>query len=99
LYDRSIKNPDIKWQNREAGVIMYTAGSSLLFPDSLFDPVRALPYHLYILVSEGISGYCSAIVLLVMILMINLTAMSMAVKNSPFTIDMQIGVHPLIPDR
>ncbi|PPA80408.1 MAG: phosphate transporter permease subunit PtsA [ANME-2 cluster archaeon HR1] len=61
----------------ETAVIMYTAGSSLLLPHSIFDPVRALPYHLYILVSEGISedmAYGSAVVLLVMILIINLMA-------------------------
>ncbi|MCK5216567.1 MAG: phosphate ABC transporter permease PstA [Methanosarcinales archaeon] len=61
----------------ETAVIMYTAGSSLLLPHSISDPVRALPYHLYILVSEGISedmAYGSAVVLLVMILIINLMA-------------------------
>jgi len=58
----------------ETAVIMYTAGSSLLLPKSIFDPVRALPYHLYIVVSEGISiemGYGCAAVLLGMILLIN----------------------------
>jgi len=61
----------------ETAVIMYTAGSSLLLPHSISDPVRALPYHLYILVSEGISedmAYGSAVVLLVMILIINVIA-------------------------
>ena len=60
----------------ETAVIMYTAGSSLLLPKSIFDPVRALPYHLYIVVSEGISiemGYGCAAVLLGMILFINFT--------------------------
>jgi phosphate transport system permease protein len=61
----------------ETAVIMYTAGSSLLLPESIFEPVRALPYHLYILASEGISdemAYGSAAVLLGMVLTINLTA-------------------------
>ncbi len=58
---------------------MFTAGSSLLMPTSLFDPVRALPYHLYILASEGISNpmaYGSSVVLLIMVLMINLAAVA-----------------------
>ncbi len=61
----------------ETAVIMFTAGSSLLMPSSLFDPVRALPYHLYILASEGISdrmAYGSSVVLLAMVLLINLVA-------------------------
>jgi len=63
----------------ETAVIMYTAGSSLLLPESIFDPVRALPYHLYILVSEGISdemAYGCAVVLLGMVLLINFTAVA-----------------------
>jgi len=63
----------------ETAVIMYTAGSSLLLPKSIFEPVRALPYHLYILASEGISdemAYGSAAVLLGMVLTINLTAVA-----------------------
>jgi len=63
----------------EAAVLMFTAGSSLLMPSSLFDPVRALPYHIYILASEGISNpmaYGSSIVLLAMVLAINLGAIA-----------------------
>ncbi|MBC2698190.1 MAG: phosphate ABC transporter permease PstA [ANME-2 cluster archaeon] len=63
----------------ETAVIMYTAGSSLLLPESIFEPVRALPYHLYILASEGISddmAYGSAAVLLGMVLLINLGAVA-----------------------
>ena len=63
----------------ETAVVMFTAGSSLLMPTSLFDPVRALPYHLYILASEGISNpmaYGSSVVLLVMVLVINLAAVA-----------------------
>ena len=63
----------------ETAVIMYTAGSSLLLPESIFEPVRALPYHLYILASEGISddmAYGSAAVLLGMVLLINFTAVA-----------------------
>ncbi len=63
----------------ETAVIMFTAGSSLLMPTSLFDPVRALPYHLYILASEGISdkmAYGSSVVLLVMVLVMNLAAVA-----------------------
>jgi len=63
----------------ETAVIMYTAGSSLLLPESIFEPVRALPYHLYILASEGISdemAYGSAAVLLGMVLLINFGAVT-----------------------
>ena len=63
----------------ETAVIMFTAGSSLLMPTSLFDPVRVLPYHLYILASEGISdtmAYGSSVVLLLMVLVINLAAIA-----------------------
>jgi len=63
----------------ETAVIMFTAGSSLLMPTSLFDPVRALPYHIYILASEGLSNpmaYGSSIVLLAMVLAINLVAIA-----------------------
>jgi len=63
----------------ETAVIMFTAGSSLLMPMSLLDPVRALPYHIYILASEGISNpmaYGSSIVLLAMVLAINLAAIA-----------------------
>ncbi|MEA3282997.1 MAG: phosphate ABC transporter permease PstA [Euryarchaeota archaeon] len=63
----------------ETAVIMFTAGSSLLMPTSFLDPVRALPYHLYILASEGISdpmAYGSSVVLLVMVLVINLAAVA-----------------------
>jgi len=67
----------------ETAVIMYTAGSSLLLPGSIFDPVRALPYHLYILASEGISdemAYGTAVVLLGMVLVINLIAVAIQRK-------------------
>ncbi|MCD6145183.1 MAG: phosphate ABC transporter permease PstA [Methanosarcinales archaeon] len=63
----------------ETAVIMFTAGSSLLMPSSLFDPVRALPYHIYILASEGISdpkAYGSSVVLLALVLVINLAAIA-----------------------
>ena len=63
----------------ETAVIMLTAGSSLLMPTSLFDPVRSLSYHIYILASEGISNpmaYGSSVVLLVMVLAINLAAVA-----------------------
>ena len=66
----------------ETAVIMFTAGSSLLMPSSLFDPVRALPYHIYILASEGISdrmAYGSSVVLIAMVLLINLAAI--AIQN------------------
>ena len=46
-------------------------------PDSLFSPVMALPYHLYILVSQGISfekAYGTALVLIVILIILNMAA-------------------------
>ncbi|HIE30859.1 MAG TPA: phosphate ABC transporter permease PstA [Methanosarcinales archaeon] len=67
----------------ETAVVMFTAGSSLLMPSSLFDPVRALSYHIYILASEGISdtmAYGSSVVLLAMVLLINLAAIAVQMR-------------------
>lgn len=39
----------------EAAAVMYTVGSSIAIPISMFDPGRPLPLHLYVLATEGIS--------------------------------------------
>lgn len=61
----------------ETAAIMLTAGSSLLLPTSIMDPLRCLPLHLYILVTEAISeekAYATASVLIILILIINVVA-------------------------
>jgi len=50
-------------------------------PNSIFSPVMALPYHLYILIGEGIStknAYGTALILLIMLLLINFLALSIS---------------------
>lgn len=61
----------------ETAAVIFTAGSSLRLPTSLFDPVRTLPVHFYILAREGISlpkAYSTAAVLVIAILIINFFA-------------------------
>ncbi len=59
----------------ETAAVIYTAGSALNIPASLFEPVRTMAVHFYILAREGIStdkAYATAAVLVVSILAINL---------------------------
>jgi phosphate transport system permease protein len=61
----------------ETAAVIFTAGSSLRLPASLFDSVRTMSVHFYILSREGISmknAYGTATVLIILILAINLTA-------------------------
>jgi phosphate transport system permease protein len=61
----------------ETAVVIFTAGSSLLVPRSLFDPARTMSVHFYILAREGISmerAYGTAFLLIVSILIINVAA-------------------------
>lgn len=61
----------------ETAAVIFTAGSSLRLPTSLFDPVRTLPVHFYILAREGISlqkAYATAAILVIAILLINFVA-------------------------
>ncbi len=58
----------------ETAVVIFTAGSSLLTPTSLFSPARTMSVHFYILAREGISmemAYGTATVLIISILLIN----------------------------
>ena len=60
-----------------APIILTAAVLIAPVPTRLTDPVMALPYHLYLLVSEGIdmeSAYATACVLLVLVLCINTAA-------------------------
>ncbi len=55
----------------EAAAVMYTVGSSIAIPISMFDPGRPLPLHLYVLATEGISlpnefGTASVLVIIVL---------------------------------
>ncbi|MDD4779621.1 MAG: ABC transporter permease subunit [Tissierellia bacterium] len=56
--------------------IMFTGAVIIAgVPNKLTDPIMALPYHLYVLVNEGISiemAYGTAFVLIVLVLLINL---------------------------
>jgi len=58
----------------ETAAVILTAGSSLRIPTSLFDPLRTMSVHLYIVSSEGLSkqaSYGTATVLIVAIFLIN----------------------------
>ncbi len=61
----------------ETAVIIFTAGSSLRFPESIFESGRTLAVHFYILAREGISmpmAYGTAAILVLLILIINISA-------------------------
>ncbi len=61
----------------ETAVIIFTAGSSLRFPKSIFESGRTLAVHFYILAREGISmpmAYGTAAILVLLILIINISA-------------------------
>ena len=64
----------------ETAAVIFTAGSSLRMPTSVFDSVRTMSVHFYILAREGISNenaYATAAVLIISVLLINLVAYSM----------------------
>ncbi|MBN2403714.1 MAG: phosphate ABC transporter permease PstA [Spirochaetes bacterium] len=59
----------------ETAAVIFTAGSSLRIPNSVFDSIRTMSVHFYILAREGISSknaYATAAVLIISILLINL---------------------------
>lgn len=61
----------------ETAAVIFTAGSSLNMPASLFSSTRTLAVHFYILAREGISmskAYGTAMVLIISILVINFIA-------------------------
>ncbi len=74
----------------ETAAIMYTAAVfySPHLPKSIFDPVMALPYHIYVLATAGTEiektrplQYGSALVLVVLILLMNITAIYIRAKK------------------
>ena len=59
----------------ETAAVIYTAGSALNIPTSIFEPVRTLAVHFYLLAREGISdanAWGTAAVLVILVLGINL---------------------------
>ena len=61
----------------ETAAVIFTAGSSLRLPTSLFDSSRTMAVHFYILAREGISienAYGTAAVLILSVLLVNLAA-------------------------
>ncbi len=61
----------------ETAAVIFTAGSSLKLPGSIFDSVRTMSVHFYVLAREGISNenaYATAAVLVISILSINLVS-------------------------
>lgn len=61
----------------ETAAVIFTAGTSLRIPASIFDSTRTMAVHFYILAREGISlekAYGTAAILILAILVINLTA-------------------------
>lgn len=75
----------------ETAPILFTAATffSMRLPDSVFDEVMALPYHIYALVTTGTYpakqiplAYGTAVVLLCLVLSINLIAIVLRIKFS-----------------
>jgi phosphate transport system permease protein len=61
----------------ETAAVIFTAGSALRIPTSLFSSTRTMAVHFYILAREGISmpnAYGTAAVLVITILLINIVA-------------------------
>jgi len=61
----------------ETAAVIFTAGSSLRIPTSLFDSARTMSVHFYILAREGIStenAYGTAAALIIAVLLINILA-------------------------
>jgi len=61
----------------ETAVVIFTAGSAVQMPHSLFDSARTMSVHFYLMAREGISNekaYATAAVLICTILVINTTA-------------------------
>jgi phosphate transport system permease protein len=61
----------------ETAAVIFTAGSSLRMPTSVFDSVRTMSVHFYILAREGLSqenAYGTAAVLILSVLLVNAVA-------------------------
>lgn len=67
-----------------APIMLTSAVIASLVPKSILEPSMALPYHLYILINEGISienAYGTAFVLVFMLLLINIIAVLYALRR------------------
>jgi phosphate transport system permease protein len=63
--------------------IIFTAGTALNLPTSVFSPVRTMAVHFYILAVEGISlekAYATGAVLIITILLINVGANALIMR-------------------
>jgi phosphate transport system permease protein len=61
----------------ETACVIFTAGSSLRMPTSIFDSARTMAVHFYILTREGISmerAYGTAVILIISIILVNFIA-------------------------
>jgi len=69
----------------ESAALIYTAGTVAELPASLFDSVRTLSVHMWVLASEGLyieKAYATAVVLLFIVLLINLLSTFVAGRIS-----------------
>ena len=67
----------------ETAAVIFTAGTALRVPTSLFSPTRTMAVHFYILAREGLSmpnAYGTAAVLIIVILLINIAANALMVR-------------------
>lgn len=67
----------------ETAAVIFTAGTALNLPRSIFSPVRTMAVHFYILAVEGISlekAYATGAVLIVTILIINVLATTLITR-------------------
>ena len=67
----------------ETAAVIFTAGTALNVPTSIFSPVRTMAVHFYILAVEGISlekAYATGTVLIVTVLLINVIASSLIAR-------------------
>lgn len=68
----------------ETAVVIFTMGEAIYTPISPLDPGRSMTVHLYVLAMEGINmdaAYGTALLLMVMILMFNLSARWLTARN------------------
>lgn len=71
----------------ETAVVIFTMGQSVYMPVTPLDPGRSMTVHLYTLAMEGINmdaAYGTALLLMVMILIFNLTARRLSRRNRRF---------------
>ncbi len=68
----------------ETAAVIFTAGTALNIPNSVFSPTRTMAVHFYILAVEGISlskAYATGAVLIITILLINVLANALITRG------------------